>query len=520
MSLRRWFYPGPTELRSSPWLRLAVAAAFGLLTGIATAALDVSWQHGLTPAWLDRAILPVARILGVWVEPETDALVVVPAFSGLLLLLVLAWRGLRPGDPGPLRASAVAARCLFPASALVALLVGNWLWLGYIEWWTLTARERMSAWVVLIAPLVWFVMYKRGQVVGRSRALLSLLLTLCGAAVLFGLVWEWDDVRLYVGLPTMYFMRFELPERTLATWLALLCVGPGLVLVALAELSQARGAGTRVGLTLVAGAGLLCWPAARKVMEPYGVFRTEEAIAPVERAGPPRSALLLLPWRRSHPRERPELHEERLRERLATVSASAMADSHRLKRSELARWDSTPGLAAAQLRLAKLRPRRRGWWGTGPAGVPRLPVHRRFRDAASTMAALLPDSPEVQDWLQRCQAAAHGAARLDGRIVAGGPVRVRLFQHLAHEPAEELQQRAQHELEREATFWGWTALLVEDSDASGNFRFTALPAGDYVIAVLLPGSGWRALADAPGVFTLQAGESRTLAPVQLHLTPP
>lgn len=513
--MQRWFYPGSTDMRTSPWLRILASAGFGLLTGIATGALDVTWQHGLTPAWLEDATLPVARILGVWVEPETDALVVVPAFSGLLLLLVLAWRALRPGDPGPWRAAGIAARCLFPAAALVALIVGNWLWLGYIEWWTLSSKERMSGWVVLIAPVVWVVLYSRGRIEGRARALFSLLLTLCGAAVLFGLVWEWDDARLYVGLPTMYFMRFELPERTLATWLALLCVGPGLVLSALAELSHARGAPTRVALTLVAGAGLLCWPAARRVLEPYGVFRTADAA--VTHTGQPHSALLLAPWRRSQLRERSELNEDELLQRLATSTASAMADSHRLKRSEMARWESTPGLRAAEMRLSKIRPRRRGWWGTGPAGVPRLPVHGRFREVAARMATLLPESPEVQDWRRRCEEAATDSATLEGQIVAGGRVRVRLFQHLAGEPTEELQQRAFNELEREMTFWGWTALLVEDSDAAGNFRFTGLPAGDYVVAVLLRGSGWRASADAPGVVTLSAGEHRKLSPVVLRV---
>lgn len=517
--MKHWLFPAADDLPTSPWLRVLAASAFGLLTGIATAALDVSWQHGLTPAWLDQATLPIARILGVWVEPETDALVVVPAFSGLILLLVLAWRALRPGQQGPLRAAAVTARSLFPAVACVALILGNWLWLGYIEWWTLSPKELMSGSVVVVAPIMWIWFYSRGRIEGGGRAAASLCCTLAGAALLFGLVWNWDDARVYVGLPSMYHLRFELPKRTLSMWLALLCVGPGLVLSALAELSHARGAKKRVVLTLIAAAGLLCWPAARNVLEPYGVFRTFDTEPGEEHTldHARQSALLLASGRKGQVRERSGEPETVLRERLHWVTANGMFDLHRLKRSQLARWERLPGVDGALVRLGRLRPRRRGWWGTGPAGLPRLPVHPGFSERARVLADLLVDNPEVAEWHRRCSEV-QGGGELQGRVLAPvpGPLRVRLFQQLGPEAGDDLVRRAMHELDREATFWGWTALLVTDADPEGNFHFKDLPAGDYLVAVLLPGSGWRAPTSAPGVITLGPGESRRLDAVELR----
>lgn len=490
--------PGELDLHESPWPRVVAAVVLTVLIALACGGLDLAWQQGLTPDWLDRLLSPVARALGMRAEPESDILPILPAL--LALPLVLAWRSLRPGRSEPLPAAALAALALFPALTAFSCTYGVRLLTGYVDWWRVNETPESWSWTVWLALPAWAWLARR-RAADVPTLVLSFYLTLAGAHLLAQAATHWDRLREGLGMASLYYLRFELPAAVLLGWLTLVLVGASLTLIALIEWSQSR---RRLGLLLATLVGMSCWPASRSWLGPYGVFRTADrevwAAYPLHRT--PQAALVLARGQRPIPRELPEAPEDELRARLSVLDASGMFDGHRLKRIELARWEETPGLDEAEQNLQRLRPRRHGWWGTGPAALPRLPGHPKFSLTAARLAARLPNNAEVKDWSQRCQQ--RGSASLRGRLNLPS-TRLRLFQQSGNEPLLEMAVR---ELDREATFWGWTALLVSETDPQGNFAFTDLPSGNYVLAVLLTDANYR--AEGPGVISLADGQSRQL----------
>jgi hypothetical protein len=95
-------------------------------------------------------------------------------------------------------------------------------------------------------------------------------------------------------------------------------------------------------------------------------------------------------------------------------------------------------------------------------------------------------------------------------------VTVRLFQKLAgSSETDSFPQRCWSELDREPTYWGWTALLVRQPDSKGEFAFERLPAGDYILAVLLPNEGW-VVKTMPGTLSVSEGQTVDVGPILLE----
>src|SRR5262249_21318983 len=146
----------------------------------------------------------------------------------------------------------------------------------------------------------------------------------------------------------------------------------------------------------------LCFLLAAGQLKPYAPFHTADAEVWAHypaRTGAQTAVILAAdtpPWAVEPPESAQGLHPE-------ILQAADKFDLHRLKRAQLAHWETAPGLDIALTQLRRMRPRRRGWWGTGPAAIPRLAVHPEFAERAQAAAQLLPESPDVQEWARACR---------------------------------------------------------------------------------------------------------------------
>ncbi|MGE0495741.1 MAG: hypothetical protein AB7S38_41435 [Vulcanimicrobiota bacterium] len=464
-----WWLPNrrqrPAEIRHL-WPAAALALAGCSLVGAA----DLAWQTG--------------RIPGFEYGIVKDSLVVpgVPTVILVLVLLVNWVRSLRLGD---LHQPLSTGRMLGLLTAVTALPH-----LGFAAIYAMTCYgsfyERpegllATTWPLALVPILFWWMGVRRLQGGVPAA----AITFYGALGLAALScsWAWQGRHLLegflrlLGVPQMYYLRHMLEAPQLMAWLVL--TGVGLTVLAstffevVVDLRPSLLAGLVLGLVVLGGArldllGLVSHPGEEPAHVPMKTQLWTRPLTWVESDGvvdspPPQS-----------------------------LYASVFINND-LRQAEMSRWEPLPGFAEALPLLEKMRPARRGWWGTGPAGIPGLAPHPDFLPQAQRARQLLPDNQAIEEWYQLCLNPPAG--RLHGRLLHadGQPLagaRLRLLSG-----GEDAAERT---LRTEVGYWGWTALRVTETDSQGRFEFTSLEPGSYVLASRLP----LAVTNPPGTVTV------------------